>query len=122
MKIELINLSAGIEAARQQPFALIIELSKVTYGPTPKVLDPTEWVEAHFFGALQEVRFLPGDSGLEASVMTEEENDITIDYTAEVILPEGKDTGFLARKYLSVDEDGQSCIEAVRLVAKEDSL
>ena len=118
MKIETVDVSSGLKIARNQPYALITELSRVTYGLTPPELDHTEWVEAHFFGLIQEVRFLPRDSGLEVTVLTEEESDITIDYTADV---RGA-TGFLARKYIEVDEDGQSYIAAVRLVAKEERI
>ncbi|MGN1306355.1 MAG: hypothetical protein ACI4V3_01645 [Faecousia sp.] len=119
MKSEALELQAALAAAKAQPQALIISLSQVTFGAAPAEPDPTEWIEAHFFGQTQEVRFLTDGGHLTASVLTEEENDRFIDETAKVILPDSATKCIRLRKYVAVDEDGQTYIAAVRLTEEE---
>ena len=122
MRLERMSIADGLRLAGEQPCAHIIALSGVYYGPTPAELDPAEWIEARFFGPAREVRFLPGNDGLQATCLTEEPDDRTVDYRAKVVLPGHAGERLLARKYLETDEDGQSYIAAVRLVAEEEIL
>lgn len=119
MRLERMSETDALQAAKTLPWAYIIGLSQVYLGPVPAEMDTDEWLEARFFGSEKEVHFLHGDEGLDITCLTEEPGDHTIDFTASVALAGHDNKYLLARKYLTVDEDGQSYIAAVRLVAEE---
>ena len=123
MTISRIPLQEALEQVKTLPRALIIEMSRVYLGPAPSVMDSSEWVEAHFYGADREIRFMPGMDGLEAFSLTESETEIEwesyLDYTAGVMLERASDSAVHIRKYLARDNDGQNYICASRLVWKE---
>ena len=125
MIIEHLEHDAAVAKAKQLPFAWIIALSSTYCGPTPEELDPTEWVEARFFDAKQELRFTAED--LRAALITREDGDLIIDKPtapAQSVTRgfSASDQWLLIRKFIQTDEDedGQACISAVCLAVKED--
>lgn len=126
MKLEPLTLEAALELAAEFPLAYITELSRVSFGFVPMELNPVEWVEAHFFDSTRELRFLPGDDGLVATLLTEEAGDRFVDDNpifdnhAFAGLPDVEKRVFI-RKYIQSDEDGQAYISAVRFVGKENA-
>ena len=124
MKIECLSHDAAMAMAGQLPCAWITELSRVYYGPTPEALNPDEWIEAHFFGSNQELRFT--DGAKDATLLTQEKDDLFIDETVNLDSAvmkgnAGADRRVMIRKYIRTDEDGQAYISEVRLVAEEDA-
>lgn len=119
-------MKEALERAKSLPGALIFEMSRVYFGPVPSVLDPSEWIEARFFGEDREIRFMPGLENLEAYSLTESEQDIEgetyLDYTAGIMLESASESAVHIRKYLAEDSDGQNYICATRLVWKEEAL
>lgn len=124
MKTEYLSYDAAIAVAKQLPFAWITEFSRVYYGSTPETLNPDEWIEAHFFGSSQELRFT--DGAKDATLLTQDNNDLYIDETVNLTSAVTKgdsvtDRRVLIRKIIRTDKDGQAYIDAVRLVTEEDA-
>ena len=119
MKTEKLELQSALKAAAELPFAVIAELSTVTAGYTPGTLDPAEWVEAHFFDDLCEIRFQHIEGKLEATLIEDMPGDTAIERA--VCLPCKFDVPVAVWKktYLEPDEDGQMQITGVRLAGKE---
>lgn len=122
MRIECLPHDTAIAMAEQLPFAWITEFSRIYYGPTPETLNSNEWIEAHFFGPKQELRFMDMD----ATLFTQEDNDLFIDETVNLVAAAamddpGENHKVQIRKYIQTDEDGQAHIVAVRLMAEEDA-
>ena len=120
MKLVPLELKEALKRAESYPWAYITELSRIYSGPTPEAPDMAEWVEAHFFDTVSELRFLPEEDGLAATLLTEDADDCWIDESATLLLPEGKRNARI-RKYIQADADGQAYVAAVRFVAKEDA-
>lgn len=122
MDIKQLTYDAAITKAKQLPYAWIIGLSEVYSGHTPETLNPSEWVEAHFFSSSQELRFMAEKEDLRAVLLTQEDGDLFIneDKVVDKSLS-NKVQHFLIRKYIQTDRDGQANIAAVRLAVKEDA-
>lgn len=121
MRIEAMSMDSALQLAKAFPRAWITELSCVHFGATPEQLDPSEWTEAHFFNSTQELRFMPEQDGLVATLLSEDADDTVIDEIATLVLPSGAGKARI-RKIIQTDRDGQAYIAAVRFVAQEENI
>lgn len=118
METEKMNLDQAIALAAELPECWITEYSRVFFGPTPDHLDPEEWTEAHFFDETRELRFFRDGSNLSFSLLTDGDADCLPDLEVTLKLPTGTRKAWI-RRCVESDEDGQTCISAVRFLRKE---
>lgn len=115
MKYEELTVEQALLRGKELPFVFARCLSKVKFGINTEQLEPEEILEARFFDSSQEIRLFRRQGQLEAVCLTQNPEYDYLEEEYQIANKERFGESFTISKYLNVDDDGQTIVEAARL-------